>query len=244
MSAGIGAVATKAVAGIAAAALVTAGAVEVDSSGRHLPHPAIASVVPSTPEVTAPQAVTHHAVVRSHPTTVTNSKATTKATAARASNTSKANAEATSNGKSTAASNSHAVSKTKAKTPPPPPPGRTVTTTDSTKLQTASCAAAPVALEDPGDAAVLPESKRGKGWLIAAGLVILAIGLTALGVWFLARQSERAPDCPPDAGAAATPAPDLPWIPRPGGTGASKPSQEERQAWRQQMRQQQTQLVL
>ena len=48
----------------------------------------------------------------------------------------------------------------------------------------------------------------------------------------------------PDAGVAASPAPDLPWIPRPGGTGAGKPSQAERQAWRQQMRQQQAELVL
>jgi hypothetical protein len=35
----------------------------------------------------------------------------------------------------------------------------------------------------------------------------------------------------PDAGAAATPPPDLPWVPRPGGAGTGKPSQQERQAW-------------
>jgi uncharacterized protein (DUF1800 family) len=47
-----------------------------------------------------------------------------------------------------------------------------------------------------------------------------------------------------DAGAAATSPPDLPWLPRPGGAGTGKPSQQERQAWRQQMRQQQAQLML
>jgi uncharacterized protein (DUF1800 family) len=47
-----------------------------------------------------------------------------------------------------------------------------------------------------------------------------------------------------DAGAAQTPPPELPWILRPGGMGGGKPSQEERQAWRQQMRGQQAELVL
>jgi uncharacterized protein (DUF1800 family) len=47
-----------------------------------------------------------------------------------------------------------------------------------------------------------------------------------------------------DAGVAQTPPPQLAWIPRPRGIGGGKPSQEERQAWRQQMRQQQAELVL
>jgi uncharacterized protein (DUF1800 family) len=47
-----------------------------------------------------------------------------------------------------------------------------------------------------------------------------------------------------DVGATQTPPPDLPWIPRPGGMAGGKPSQQERQGWRQQIRQQQAELVL
>jgi len=47
-----------------------------------------------------------------------------------------------------------------------------------------------------------------------------------------------------DAGADQTPPPELPWIPRPHAVAGGKPSQEEKKAWRQQMRQQREQLVL
>jgi uncharacterized protein (DUF1800 family) len=47
-----------------------------------------------------------------------------------------------------------------------------------------------------------------------------------------------------DAGAEQTPPPEMPWIPRPHAAGGGKPSQEEKKAWRKQMRQQRERLVL
>jgi hypothetical protein len=47
-----------------------------------------------------------------------------------------------------------------------------------------------------------------------------------------------------DAGAKQTPPPELTWTPRPRGAGGGKPSQEDKKAWRQQMRQQREQLML
>ncbi|HWL74834.1 MAG TPA: DUF1800 family protein, partial [Burkholderiaceae bacterium] len=47
-----------------------------------------------------------------------------------------------------------------------------------------------------------------------------------------------------DAGAHQTPPPQLQWMPRPRGAGGGKPSDEEKKAWRQQMRQQRERLML
>jgi uncharacterized protein (DUF1800 family) len=47
-----------------------------------------------------------------------------------------------------------------------------------------------------------------------------------------------------DAGANQTPPPDLPWIPRPKKAAGNKPPEQDKKAWRQQMRQQREQLIL
>jgi RNA polymerase sigma factor (sigma-70 family) len=142
LSASVGAVATKAAAGLAAAALVTAGAVEVDQPVRtHAHHHAVASqsapvpshaAVASTP---APPPVVVHPVVhrqvavkKAHKPTPTPAK-TTKTT-----KTTSTAHKATPSVKQTAP----ATAKTPAKAAKPkaaaPPPGRTQTQTDATVL--------------------------------------------------------------------------------------------------------------
>jgi RNA polymerase sigma factor (sigma-70 family) len=87
VSAGIGAVATKAVAGIAAAALVTAGAVEVGGSGRgHLRRSASASVVGGAP-IAPPSAPTHATRQKKKANQKPAAKPTTKTTTAPAATT-------------------------------------------------------------------------------------------------------------------------------------------------------------
>lgn len=62
-------------------------------------------------------------------------------------------------------------------------------------------------------------------------------GLTAMLAQYLSRGDG-------DAGADQAPPPELPWIPRPKKVAGNKPPEDERKAWRQQMRQQREQLVL
>lgn len=62
-------------------------------------------------------------------------------------------------------------------------------------------------------------------------------GLTAMLEQYLSRGDG-------DAGADQTPPPELPWIQRPKKVAGNKPPEDERKAWRQQMRQQREQLVL
>ena len=131
LSASVGAIATKAAAGLAAAALVTAGAVEVDQPARSRPHHHAATSQPapvvshtamaSTP---APLPPVVHPVVHRHVVVKKAQKpAPTKATATTAHKT-------TPPDKQTAA----APTKAKANAKPVVPPGRTQTQTDATVL--------------------------------------------------------------------------------------------------------------
>ena len=67
ITASVGAIATKAAAGLAAAALVTAGAVEVDQPARHVHHPAAATAAAALP---APRPVVTEAVRQTPPAPV------------------------------------------------------------------------------------------------------------------------------------------------------------------------------
>ena len=129
VSAGIGAVATKAVAGLAVTAIVTAGAVEVGSSGRHSVRHTIASegsggvgiplVVPAVPVHHA--AVTHNAL-KAKPQNVASTTTKSQDTKQTTTTDSKTTAQAV-------------------KPPPvPPPAGRTVVNNDTTNLS--GCASA------------------------------------------------------------------------------------------------------
>jgi hypothetical protein len=129
LSASVGAIATKAAAGLAAAALVTAGAVEVDQPARapahhHAASSALASVpshptaVP-TPVVPAPvHVVVHHPVVVKHPHKAKPVKPTPAKAVA----------------KPAVKQTSPTTGKTDAKAKPKVPPGRTQTQTDATVL--------------------------------------------------------------------------------------------------------------
>ena len=135
LSASIGAIATKAAAGLAAAALVTAGAVEVEQPARpHVHHHATPGVthvssVPSAPATVAttvasvspsggavPSAILRHTAVK-HPHKAAPAKAT-----------------ATTPHKPLARGKHGSPATTKAKTTPIAPTGRTQTQTDSTVL--------------------------------------------------------------------------------------------------------------
>ena len=137
LSASIGAIATKAAAGLAAAALVTAGAVEVEQPARpHAHHHAARTIthvasVPSLPATVAttvptvtpsggavPSEILHHAAVK-HPHKPAPAKAT---------------ATATTPHKPLVGGKHGSPATTKAKTTPLAPPGRTQTQTDSTVL--------------------------------------------------------------------------------------------------------------
>ena len=134
LSASIGAIATKAAAGLAAAALVTAGAVEVEQPARPHVHrhaaghtSQVASVsspaaVPETvtraalvsPRIEQPAAVTHHKPAATKPKAANAHKPALKT-------------DAKHNGATT-------KSATKTRTSPAVPAGRTQTQTDSTVL--------------------------------------------------------------------------------------------------------------
>ena len=136
LSASVGAIATKAAAGLAAAALVTAGAVEVEQPARpHVHHHAAAATpihvasVPSAPVTVAPtvhsdspsggaapSGVVHRAAVN-HPHKPAPAKAT-----------------ATTTHKPLVGGKHGSASTTKAKATPTAPAGRTQTQTDSTVL--------------------------------------------------------------------------------------------------------------
>ena len=133
LSASVGAIATKAVAGLAAAALVTAGAVEVEqprsTQVRH--HPAASTQVASVPPTTTapatlPQAPLVHTTIAPRKAVPTHPH---KAAAANVNAQKKTTPKATDKHAGTVA----AKPSTKAKTPPPPP-GRTQTQTDATVL--------------------------------------------------------------------------------------------------------------
>jgi RNA polymerase sigma factor (sigma-70 family) len=135
LSASIGAIATKAAAGLAAAALVTAGAVEVEQPARqHVHHHAVLAIThvsssPSAPATVAttvasvspsggavPSGIVRHTAVK-HPHKATPVKAT-----------------ATTPHKPLARGKHGSPATTKAKTTPIAPTGRTQTQTDSTVL--------------------------------------------------------------------------------------------------------------
>ncbi len=139
LSASLGAIATKAVAGLAAAALVTAGAVEVEQPARHHVHHHAAAAatpvasVPSTPQ-TVPTTPIQTPIVRTrteHHTAVVHphKPAATKASAAAHKAPVKPNAKHTGT-----ATTKDATTKDPTKTAPKAPPGRTQTQTDATVL--------------------------------------------------------------------------------------------------------------
>jgi RNA polymerase sigma factor (sigma-70 family) len=131
LSASVGAIATKAAAGLAAAALVTAGAVEVDQPARAPVHhhsaaaSTVAVVSSHTPPAPAPVAPAPVHVVVHHPVVV---KHTAKKVAPKKTATTAHKAVAKPATKPTDAT----TGKTKAK--PKVPPGRTQTQTDATVL--------------------------------------------------------------------------------------------------------------
>jgi RNA polymerase sigma factor (sigma-70 family) len=129
LSASVGAIATKAAAGLAAAALVTAGAVEVDQPARthhhapahvasvHAPAPALTTSTTPPPPV---HVVVHHPAVVNH---------VQKAKAAKASTTAHKTVAKTPTKQS-----GSTTGKTHAKPKPTVAPGRTQTQTDATVL--------------------------------------------------------------------------------------------------------------
>jgi RNA polymerase sigma factor (sigma-70 family) len=130
LSASVGAIATKAAAGLAAAALVTAGAVEVDQPAKHPRHHAVithASVVPAPqPVATTPTAhVSGGVSVLTHPRLAVKQphhKPAAKTSAKKALD------------KTAAKQTVGATTKPKAKPKPKVLPGRTQTQTDPTVL--------------------------------------------------------------------------------------------------------------
>jgi RNA polymerase sigma factor (sigma-70 family) len=136
LSASVGAIATKAAAGLAAAALVTAGAVEVEQPARSRPHHhAVTGQIPSVP---APQAVvatpttrvSGGASVLTHPRLTAVKHPHHKAAPAKTGVTTAKKALDKTSAKQTAG----ATTKPKAKPKPKVLPGRTQTQTDPTVL--------------------------------------------------------------------------------------------------------------
>jgi len=135
VTASVGAIATKAAAGLAAAALVTAGAVEVDqpkAPAHHHASSAVASVASHTPAPTSAVApappvhiVVRHAPVVKHPQKAKPAKP--KATMAH-------KTAAKTPTKTPAKPADPTTGKTDAKAKPKVPPGRTQTQTDATVL--------------------------------------------------------------------------------------------------------------
>jgi RNA polymerase sigma factor (sigma-70 family) len=132
VSASVGAIATKAAAGLAAAALVTAGAVEVDQPAKAPAHhhaatsAAVASVSSHTPAPTVVAPAPVHIVVHHPPVVKHEPKANpTKPKAVTAHKTV---------AKPPAKPTDPTTAKTDAKTKPKVPPGRTQTQTDATVL--------------------------------------------------------------------------------------------------------------
>ncbi|HSC04374.1 MAG TPA: RNA polymerase sigma factor, partial [Solirubrobacteraceae bacterium] len=156
VSASVGAIATKAAAGLAAAALVTAGAVEVDQPARapvhhhtatsspvvaSAPAPPIAATTTTPHETGGVSILTHPAPVK-HPHKAAPAK--------KASTTAKKSPD-----KTTAKQTDPTTGKTNVKTKPKVPPGRTMTQTDATVLPqstTPTVAAAGGAGADPTSA--------------------------------------------------------------------------------------------
>ncbi len=137
LSASVGAIATKAAAGLAAAALVTAGAVEVEQPARpHVHHHAAAAVTspvasvpsPHTVAATTTPAPVFHASVLRHAAAVTHRHKTAADKVASTTHKSAAKTPAKHGGLSTTKAG------TKTKTTPTTLPGRTQTQTDPTVL--------------------------------------------------------------------------------------------------------------
>ena len=128
LSASVGAIATKAAAGLAAAALVTAGAVEVDQPARPQHHHVATHVasVPAqpTPVTTAAQPAPPAPVVVHHPMVVKHVQHKAKP----------AKATATTPHKTATTAKPTTPTTDKAKAKPKVPPGRTQTQTDATVL--------------------------------------------------------------------------------------------------------------
>ncbi len=129
LSASVGAIATKAAAGLAAAALVTAGAVEVDQPART--HHRVATPVASVPAQPAPATTAAPAqpappvpVVVHHPMVVKHAQHKAKP----------AKATATTAHKTAPAAKPTTPTTDKTKAKPKVPPGRTQTQTDATVL--------------------------------------------------------------------------------------------------------------
>ena len=137
LSASVGAIATKAAAGLAAAALVTAGAVEVEQPARpHVHHHAAAAVTNPAAPVASPQPaattasqtpayharIQHHAAVVTHPHNPAADKASSTTHKSTAKTPTKHGGVATTK------------AGPKTKTTPKPPAGRTQTQTDPTVL--------------------------------------------------------------------------------------------------------------
>ncbi|MBV8944479.1 MAG: sigma-70 family RNA polymerase sigma factor [Solirubrobacterales bacterium] len=148
LSASVGAIATKAAAGLAAAALVTAGAVEVEQPSRHVHHRAAATPVasvPASPPVTTttaaqsvaaahsarviPVAAHHRPAVKHH---------NTVAPAATPATTPAHKTPLKPDPKQAASAATKAKAKDKPKATPAVPPGRTRTQTDATVLAQSS----------------------------------------------------------------------------------------------------------
>jgi len=171
IGAGIGAVATKAVAGLAAAALVTAGAVEVNSGGAHHHHharPTPSAVAQVTPEAatsassagtsaaaapTVPYAETPSTVAPAHQAHSMTAAGKLDATTKPTSNT---GTTTTSTASTTSAPTTSTASTPTATTPPPtttpvgttpvattPPPGRTLTQTSPSEPATTTTPTTP-----------------------------------------------------------------------------------------------------
>jgi RNA polymerase sigma factor (sigma-70 family) len=132
LSASVGAIATKAAAGLAAAALVTAGAVEVDQPARAPHHHAaavstvasVSSHAPAAPTPVAPapvHVVVHHSVVVKHPPPKVAPKKP-------------ANVAHKAVAKPATKPTDATTAKTKGKAKAAVPPGRTQTQTDATVL--------------------------------------------------------------------------------------------------------------
>jgi len=144
LSASVGAIATKAAAGLAAAALVTAGAVEVEQPTRHVRHHAAATPlasVPAAPPVTTTTAARSAASV----TVTTHHRSAVKhqhkvAPAATTATTSGQKAPPKPDAKQTASATAKTKTKTKdkPKATPTVAPGRTQTQTDATVLATST----------------------------------------------------------------------------------------------------------
>ena len=164
VSAGVGAIATKAAAGLAAAALLTGAAVEVDHVSRgHRHHASALAAVPTAAAVAAPPHVTATAVqpsgtvapaVGAHP-----ARKTARARRAKTATTTKTASSTTATSTSASASSSSSASTTASSTTATVPavaPGRTQTQTDPTVLAPPPEQAAVTPVPPPVTGAAVP----------------------------------------------------------------------------------------